>query len=99
MNDRIPRTECDHVLIDVKAKPSGWPTASLDPDSGRGPQATSGTPAPRDPQFQVSTVPGDCRRKDPTDFGASIRCGRVTARRRRYCRTAVRRDVEFVRSR
>jgi hypothetical protein len=61
MNDRIPRTECDHVLIDVKAKPSGWPTASLDPDSGRGPQATSGTPAPRDPQFQVSTVPGDCR--------------------------------------
>jgi hypothetical protein len=61
MNDRIPRTECDHVLVDVKAKPSGWPTASLDPDSGRGPQATSGTPAPRDPQFQVSTVPGDCR--------------------------------------
>jgi hypothetical protein len=61
MNDRIPRTECDHVLVDVKAKPSGWPTASLDPDSGRGPQATSGTPAPGDPQFQVSTVPGDCR--------------------------------------
>jgi hypothetical protein len=45
MNDRIPRGQRDHVLVDVKAKPSGWPTASLDPDSGRGPQATSGTPA------------------------------------------------------
>ena len=46
MNDRrIPRSECDHVLVDVKAKPSGWPTASLDPGSGRGPQATSGMPA------------------------------------------------------
>lgn len=47
MNDRIPRTERDHVLVDVKAKPSGWPTASLDPDSGRGPRATSGMPATR----------------------------------------------------
>jgi hypothetical protein len=47
MNDRIPRTEPDHVLADVKAKPSGWPPASLDPGSGRGPQATSGTPATR----------------------------------------------------
>ncbi len=50
----------DHVLVDVKAKPSGWPTASLDPDSGRGPRAASGMPAPRDPQNQVSTVSGDC---------------------------------------
>jgi predicted N-acetyltransferase YhbS len=24
MNDRIPHTERDHVLVDVKAKPSGW---------------------------------------------------------------------------
>jgi hypothetical protein len=25
MNDRrIPRSECDHVLVDVKAKPSVW---------------------------------------------------------------------------
>ena len=45
MNDRIPRTKSDHVLVDVKAKPSGWPTASLDPDSGRSPQATSGMQA------------------------------------------------------
>lgn len=34
MNDRIPRTQRDHVLADVKATPFGWPTASLDPDSG-----------------------------------------------------------------
>ena len=61
MNDRTPRTDGDHVLVDVKAKPSGWPTASLDPDSGRGPQATSGMPANRDPQSQVSSVSGDCR--------------------------------------
>lgn len=47
MNDRLPRTECGPVLVDVKARPSGWPAASLDPDSGRGPQATSGTPALR----------------------------------------------------
>lgn len=47
MNDRIRRTQRDRVLVDVKAKPSGWPTASLDPDSGRGPWATSGTPAPK----------------------------------------------------
>ena len=63
MNHRIPHIERDHVLVDVKAKPDGWPTASLDPDSGRGPRATSGTPATRrDPQNQVSTVSGDCRR-------------------------------------
>jgi hypothetical protein len=61
MNDRIPRTKSDHVLVDVKAKPSGWPTASLDPDSGRGPRAASGMPAKEDPQIQISTVSGDCR--------------------------------------
>jgi hypothetical protein len=58
MNDRIPRSQGDHVLVDVKAKPSGWPTASLDPDSGRDPMARSGTPARREiQQIQVSTVP------------------------------------------
>jgi len=62
MNDRIPRSQGDHVLVDVKAKPCGWPTASLDPDSGRGPKARSGTPTQGDPQIQVSTVSGDCRR-------------------------------------
>jgi hypothetical protein len=62
MNDRIPCSQRDHVLVDVKAKPSGWPTASLDPDSGRGPMARSGTPAHGDPQIQVSTVLGDCQR-------------------------------------
>jgi hypothetical protein len=38
----IPHTEHDPVLAGVKAKPSGWPAASLDPDSGRGP----GRPGP-----------------------------------------------------
>jgi hypothetical protein len=58
MNDPIPHSQRDHVLVDVKAKPSRWPTASLDPDSGRGPQPTSGMPAPsrihnfRSPRFQ-----------------------------------------------
>jgi hypothetical protein len=31
VSDQIPHTERDHVLIDVKATPSGWPMASLDP--------------------------------------------------------------------
>jgi hypothetical protein len=62
MNDRIPRSQRDHVLVDVKAQPSGWPTASLDPDSGRGPKARSGMPAyNRIHNSQVSTVSGDCR--------------------------------------
>jgi hypothetical protein len=42
MNDRNPHTERDHVLVDVKAKPSGWPSASPDLDSGRSRSATSG---------------------------------------------------------
>lgn len=32
------------VLVGVKAKPSGWPTASPDPDSGRDPLATARKP-------------------------------------------------------
>ena len=35
MNDRIPHTESDLVLVDVKAQPSGWPPASLDRGCGR----------------------------------------------------------------
>ena len=61
MNDRLPRTEPDLVLAGVKAKPSGWPPASLDPDSGRGPQAASGSRPTTNQQIQVSTVSGDCR--------------------------------------
>ena len=44
MKHRLPRTENAPVLAGVKATPFGWPAASLDPDSGRGPQAASGTP-------------------------------------------------------
>ena len=64
MNDReaFPRHESDLVLIDVKAKPSGWPPASPDPDSGRAPQPASGAPAHNQTtKTQVSTVSGDCR--------------------------------------
>ena len=60
MTPGLPRTECDPVLAGVKAKPFGWPTASLDPDSGRRPNAASGSPAARTKQNQVSTVSGDC---------------------------------------
>lgn len=80
MNDRIPLTNPDGVLAGVKAKPSGWPTASLDPDSGHRPEAMSGTPANTKPQFQVSTVSGDCRE--------TAEAGRKTgkpSRRRRRC--------------
>jgi hypothetical protein len=42
MTDRTPHTESDLVLVDVKAKPSGWPPASLDPDSGELPRQSAG---------------------------------------------------------
>ena len=57
MNDRIPHTESDLVLVDIKAKPSGWPPASLDTDSGRAPQATSGKPG-QQPKQQISSLFG-----------------------------------------
>jgi hypothetical protein len=60
MNNRLPRTQHDPVLAGVKATPSGWPPASLDPDSGRGHSAASGSPWHTIRQIQVSTVSGDC---------------------------------------
>ncbi|WP_162802008.1 hypothetical protein [Ornithinimicrobium murale] len=39
MNDLIPHAKCDPVLTGVKAKPFGWPPASPDTGSGRGPSA------------------------------------------------------------
>ena len=48
-------------FVSLKAMPFGWPPASLDTDSGRTPQATSGRPANnRNNKSQVSTVWGDC---------------------------------------
>jgi hypothetical protein len=61
MNNGLPRIEHDHVLTGVKAKPFGWPAASPDPGSGRGPTAASGSPLSKHPQIQVSTVSGDCQ--------------------------------------
>ncbi|GAB3196621.1 hypothetical protein GCM10027062_06360 [Nocardioides hungaricus] len=75
MNDRIPRNERDRVLVDVKAKPSGWPMASLDPDSGRGPRAPSGMPAHENRQNQVSTVSGDCHALNAPHLVALVRAG------------------------
>jgi hypothetical protein len=50
------------VLAGVKAMPSGWPPASLDPGCGRRPSAADGSkPEIKIHQFQVSTVRGDCR--------------------------------------
>jgi hypothetical protein len=49
MTNRLPRTEHDPVLAGVKAKPFGWPSASPDPDSGRGPDAASGSALRTDP--------------------------------------------------
>lgn len=68
MNDPIPHTECDHVLIDVKAKPSGWAFGpALTPTPGAAGQQQAGCrPETADPQIQVSTGPGDCRQTIPT---------------------------------
>jgi hypothetical protein len=57
--------EHGRVLAGVKAMPFGWPTASLDPDSGRDPPARSGSPAAEfggglKRQKWVFTVSGDC---------------------------------------
>jgi len=65
MNGQLPHTEHDHVLAGVKAKPFGWPAASPDPGSGRGPRTASGSPLHTNQQIQLSTVPGDCRRPRP----------------------------------
>ena len=43
MNDRFPHAQRGPVLAGVKAKPSGWPTASPDPHSGRGRGRVAGT--------------------------------------------------------
>lgn len=59
MNDRPPHIERDHVLVDVKAKPFGWAYGpSLDLDSGRGPMARSGAPAPEIHKFRSLRIQG-----------------------------------------
>ena len=59
----IPTRHGATVLAGVKAKPIGWPSASLDPDCGRCRSATVGSRPFQDqiPTNQVSTVSGDCR--------------------------------------
>jgi hypothetical protein len=60
MNDRIPRTERDHVLVDVKAKPSGLRPA-LTPTPGAAPERRAGRRPQETHKNQVSTVSGDGR--------------------------------------
>jgi hypothetical protein len=57
-----PRSVNDgSLLAGVKATPSGWPSASLDPDSGGSPRARSGARRVYEPQKLVFTVSGDCQ--------------------------------------
>jgi hypothetical protein len=61
-----PRSVNDgSLLVGVKATPSGWPTASLDPDSGDRRRARSGARRVYEPQKLVFTVSGDCRSTHP----------------------------------
>jgi hypothetical protein len=64
MNDRIPRSQGDHVLVDVKAKPSGGLRPALTPTPGAVRWQRAGRRPKGDPQIQVSTVSGDCRGSD-----------------------------------
>jgi hypothetical protein len=73
MNDRIPHPERDHVLVDVKAKPSGWPRASLDPNSGRGPRQRSGVPATGDHNYKSLRFKGIASWRSGTRCWCAIR--------------------------
>jgi putative transposase len=62
MSTPLPPAQHGAVLAGVKATPSGWPPASLDPGCGRRTPAATGSPAQGEiRQIQVSTVSGDCR--------------------------------------
>ena len=64
MTDPLPATQCGAVLAGVKAKPFGWPAASLDPGSGRRPRTaaepgSNNGPRTKIHQLEVSTLSGD----------------------------------------
>lgn len=61
------------VLVGVKAKHSGWPTASPDPDSGRDPEATTRKP---DPCGKVRTPKS--RLHGSLENEPQLTCSRVT---------------------
>jgi hypothetical protein len=69
MNDRIPRSQGDHVLVDVKAKPSGGLRPALTPTPGAVRWQRAGRRPKGDPQIQVSTVSGDCRSTGRASLG------------------------------
>ena len=91
---RVPTRQDRAVLTGVKAKPCGWPAASLDPGSGRHKAAPVGTRARVDDQDQiplrgVSTVSGDCQVASGCPGGAeqAFRNGaaRLRGRDGRFC--------------
>jgi len=51
MNDRIPHSERDHVLVDVKAKPSGGLRPALTPTPGAACEPRAGRRPTEDPQI------------------------------------------------
>ena len=66
MTGPLPATQRGTVLAGVKAKPFGWPAASLDPGCGRHPANRRRTgleerPKTKIRQSEVSTLLGDCR--------------------------------------
>jgi hypothetical protein len=77
------------VLAGVKAKPSGWPPASLDPSCGRAPNSkrTESEPKGKIHKVHVSTVPGDCRQDrapgQPVATSAGLRGSPRTGPQRR----------------
>ena len=73
MTGPLPATQRGTVLAGVKAKPFGWPAASLDPGCGRHPANRRRTgleerPKTKIRQSEVSTLLGDCR----TSYGACV---------------------------
>src|SRR4051812_48050835 len=69
MTGPLPATQRGTVLAGVKAKPFGWPAASLDPGCGRRPANRRRNRARRTGrgtkirQSEVSTLLGDCRHR------------------------------------
>ena len=66
MTGPLPATQRGAVLAGVNAKPSGWPTASVDPSCGRHPRTAAGTDRKTGAetkihQSEVSTLSGDGR--------------------------------------
>jgi len=58
MNNPIPHTESDLVLPGVKAKPSGWPPTSPDPDSRTSSPGSQREARAPQPNHQIPSLHG-----------------------------------------